>query len=193
MATPAPADSTTAKPPRPRRWIPVSLRMFVAMLGLLGLGSVFWIGMSAYRQFTTIQEIERLGGAIDCVSVGPEWLRRWVGHERMRMFDEIVNVRLADTQATDDTVRLICGLVKMRWLNLDNTRISDLGLAHLKGSTSLKWLWIENTQVTDAGLAHLNGLTSLELIHLGNTRATKAGVDDLVQATGLTFIGGGPL
>ena len=44
-----PIPDPTDKPPRRRRWIPLSLRMFVAML-LLGASAV-WIGLPAYRQY----------------------------------------------------------------------------------------------------------------------------------------------
>src|SRR5437868_2248538 len=99
MSSPAKpiSDPTTGKPPRPRRWIPVSLGMFVALLLVVGVASGLWIGVPAYRQLAIIQEIEGLGGTVDCVPIGPKWLRRWVGDENMRMFDEIVSVRLADT------------------------------------------------------------------------------------------------
>jgi hypothetical protein len=185
-------EPTIDQPPCQRRRIPLSLMMFVAINLLAFVICALWVGVPAYRQYIIIREIDRLGGTVDGGCAWPNWLLRRVGDSRMRMFDEIVNVRLADTQATDDTLRRISGLTKLSWLDLNNTRITDSGLAHLKSQTSLKWLMIEDTRVTDAGLAHLHGLHSLELIQLGNTRVTKAGVDKLVQATGLMFIGNGP-
>jgi hypothetical protein len=51
-------DPAADKLPRPNRWIPLSLRMFVALLLLFGI----WTGIRAYRQFVAIREIEQAGG-----------------------------------------------------------------------------------------------------------------------------------
>ena len=40
-------NPTTDHPPRPRQWIPLSLRMFVAFVVLLGTGSGLWMYTSA--------------------------------------------------------------------------------------------------------------------------------------------------
>src|SRR5437899_1044585 len=91
MAAPATStsDPTTDKPPRPRRWIPVSLRMLVAVLTSLGVACA-WYGVTGYRQLTAIRELESVPGDVRTKPVGPGWLRDWVGIERMRMFDEVV-------------------------------------------------------------------------------------------------------
>jgi hypothetical protein len=104
------ADPTTVNPPRPRRWIPLSLRMFVAILVLLGAGSALWIGVPAYRQQTAIREIERVGGKVVTRPRGPNWLRTWVGDERMKPFDEVVTVLLKGSQCTDATLTHLTGL-----------------------------------------------------------------------------------
>jgi hypothetical protein len=48
-------DPTTENLPRPRRWIPLSLRMFVALM--LVLGNVIWIVVPAWTQPAAINEI----------------------------------------------------------------------------------------------------------------------------------------
>ncbi len=42
---------------------------------------------------------------------------------------------------------------------LDNTQVTDDGLAHLENLTALQEVWLDNTRITDAGLANLEGLT----------------------------------
>ena len=49
----------------------------------------------------------------------------------------------------------------LRVLNLDNTNVTDAGLAHLRGFTQLQELQLDNTQVSDAGLVNLQGLANL--------------------------------
>src|SRR5579872_4785729 len=94
----------TDKPPRCRRWIPLSLRMFVAILVLLAVGSALRICVPAYRQLVVNRLIQRHRGGIRTEPVGPAWLRARVGDETMGMFDEVVEVHLAATQITDDTL-----------------------------------------------------------------------------------------
>ncbi len=74
------------------------------------------------------------------------------------------------------------GLPNLKWLNLNNTKITDAGLVHLKGLTNLKVLWLEDTKITDAGLVHLKGLTNLKRLYLWNTKVTDAGVQELKKA-----------
>ena len=75
------------------------------------------------------------------------------------------------------------GLTNLSLLRLDNTRVTNAGLAHLKGLTNLSLLDLNGTQVTDAGLAHLKGLTNLSDLDLSGTQVTDAG---LVHLKGLT-------
>ncbi|MBI3863652.1 MAG: hypothetical protein HY290_17315 [Planctomycetia bacterium] len=94
MATPGNqnADPTTIQPPRARRWVPLSLRMFAAILVILVVSSVLWIGIPAYRQHVAIREIEQVDGSVRTNPVGPAWLRSWVGDERMKLFDRVDDV-----------------------------------------------------------------------------------------------------
>lgn len=41
-------ETRTDKPPRRRRWIPLSLRLFAAFLVLIGLSSALWLATEAY-------------------------------------------------------------------------------------------------------------------------------------------------
>src|SRR5579872_7548230 len=95
--SPRPID----KPPRPRRRIPVSLRICVAILIVFGLAG-FWRCLTAYRQLAAIRELERLGGSFGREPVGPKWLRNVVGREGMEAFDEVTGILF--TQATDSTL-----------------------------------------------------------------------------------------
>jgi hypothetical protein len=67
-------------------------------------------------------------------------------------------------------------------LLLQDTKVSDTGLAHLKGLESVSYLWLENTGVSDAGLEHLKGLPKLRSLGLGGTKVTDAGVKALQKA-----------
>ncbi len=61
-------------------------------------------------------------------------------------------------------------------------RVTDDGLRYLKGLTRLKSLDLGGSKVTDAGLEHLEGLTQLQELDLTGTKVTDAGVKKLQQA-----------
>jgi hypothetical protein len=63
------ADSTAGKPPRPRRRIPLSVKLFLSLLLLVGVGSALWVGIHAYRQRVAIKDIERFHGLVSRVPV----------------------------------------------------------------------------------------------------------------------------
>src|SRR5579859_4328580 len=53
-------DLAADKPPGCKRTIPVSLRMFVAIVLLLGAGVIAFVGIPVYREQTVIAEFDRL-------------------------------------------------------------------------------------------------------------------------------------
>ncbi|MBI3865206.1 MAG: hypothetical protein HY290_25305 [Planctomycetia bacterium] len=169
----------TDKPPRRRRSIPLSARMFVALLALLGVSGGLWVGPPAYRQHVAIREVEQLGGQIKTRSRGPSSLRNLVGANRMKVFDEVVDVDLSTKPATDATLSRLGRLHGIKWLRLDHTRVTDARLAHLKGMTGLQQLYLNDTQVTDAGLEHLMGLANLQSLWIANTKVTDSGLANL--------------
>src|SRR5436190_16973127 len=118
------ADPTTGKLPRFRRWIPLSLKMFVAMLGILGVIAGY-CGMQIYRQHAAIQEIERLGGQVSSLPTGPNWLRGMLFVQRQRLFHDVIGVRLNDTPADDATLARLACLTKVQELSLVNTQVTD--------------------------------------------------------------------
>jgi len=175
--TPNP-DPATDNPPRPRRWVPRSLRIFAALVLILGVASA-WLGARGYRQLIAIREIERLEGNVESVPKGPNWLRDFVGDEKMRMFDEVDSVSLFHGQATDAAMRQIGKLTSLKRVWLNNTLETDAGLAHLTALAGLEELCLSGTPVTDIGLAHLKGLTYLQKLELDNTHTTDAGLKEL--------------
>ena len=73
----------------------------------------------------------------------------------------------------------------LTWVSLDETKVSDAGLAHLKELKGLTHLYLKDTLVTDAGLTHLNELKSLRALSLRGTKVTDAGLWHLREFKGL--------
>ena len=63
-------------------------------------------------------------------------------------------------------------LTKLQWLDVMDTRVTDVAMEHLRKFRDLQGLNLSETKVTDAGLERLKGLKKLEIIFLGNTQVT---------------------
>jgi hypothetical protein len=176
------------KPPRSRRRIPLSLRMFVALVLVTGIGSASWIGIPAYRQHVAIQEVQRLGGYVVTLPRGPKLLRDWTGDEWMMMLDVVDVVYLDGRQATDSTLAHLGRLYGLRVLELGKTEVSDAGLVHLIGLNTLERLILSHTRVTDSGMAHVGKMTGLKEIGLDHTHVTDAGLAHLKRLPNLEYV-----
>jgi internalin A len=90
---------------------------------------------------------------------------------------------LMHSKVTDDGLRHIAGLTKLRWLSLGGAQnVTNKGLIHLKDLKSLEDLTIEATRTTAEGLVHLQGLTKLRRLRLANE------VQAQEQAVGLKYL-----
>ncbi|MBI3861953.1 MAG: hypothetical protein HY290_08650 [Planctomycetia bacterium] len=197
-------DTTTDTPPRRRRCIPVSLRMFVAMLAVLGFVCA-WRGATGYQQLSAIRHIEGLGGKVATTPCKPDWLRHNIGSEWTKLFDVVESVELAGTDCTDADLAFVA-LLRPKRLDLGREMIgyvsrgpehykafiplhavylegcppiTDAGLANLSRMTSLQHLDLNGSQISDAGLEHAGKLVRLHNLDLSNTQVTDAGLASL--------------
>ena len=69
----------------------------------------------------------------------------------------------------------------LKGLYLENSKISDEGLASVSKLTDLETLNLARTHIGDAGLARLDGLIRLENLGLDGTRVTDAGLVRLLR------------
>ena len=124
------------------KWLLIAGGVFVAVAACL----LVWIPYQ--RQMRLIEEIEAMpGGVVRTEEVGPEWLRILFSDERMRGFDSIVEVRLADFPIDDACLERLGHLAKLRELSLGYTHFSDDGLKHLAGLKSLERLDLNDTPI----------------------------------------------
>ncbi len=86
---------------------------------------------------------------------------------------------LNNTQITDAGLAPISKMPNVVALILSNTRISNAGLAHLRGMLQLRLLKLNLTRITDDGVAHLKGLNNLELLYLSNSRVSNVALEHL--------------
>ena len=100
-------------------------------------------------------------------------------------------VLINDTKVTDAGLKHLKGLTKLERLYLSDTKVTDAGLMHLTGLTKLKTLSLRNTKVTDAGLEHLKGLTELQTLELNSTEVTDPTTGDFTLAPTSPCLGAG--
>jgi hypothetical protein len=188
-------DIATDKPPRPRRWIPLSLRLFAALLCAVST----WTGVRAYRQHAAIREIERLGGLVYYGRVGPEWMRELLGEERMHCIDEVEHVHFRPDKTNydrdpggehpsrvlpyttgptvdDSTLDCIAKLPRLKGLSLPWANVTDVGMRHISQLHDLKYLCLKDTRVSDTSGELLAQLTNLESLSVSGSKLTEAGL-----------------
>jgi ankyrin repeat protein len=105
VTSPPAPDPATDKPPRARRRIPVSLRLFAAMLGLVFVIGAVWIGTLVYRRQVIIREIQQARGTAEFVSDAPRWLHEWVTDDWLSAFDRILEVTLPFSETLDASTK----------------------------------------------------------------------------------------
>jgi len=88
-------------------------------------------------------------------------------------------------QISDDAMKPLSKLSKLKKLNLWRINLSDAGIEPLQGMTSLESLNLDNTRLSDQGMAYLAGLTKLTFLHLGSTQISDTGLVHLEKLKAL--------
>jgi hypothetical protein len=176
-------DPALDKPPRARRWIPLSLRMFAAILGILGICAC-WDGFWRYRQYAARCEIQALGGSFFISLGGPDWLRYFIGNQWMQGFDRVTEVYLPRSTRPAEALSHIQHLPYVTLIDFRGTLANDSDLARLKELRLplLIGIGLENTGITDAGIESLRAMPSLRGLNLSGTRITDSGLARLEQS-----------
>src|SRR4029077_2950830 len=126
MAIPSqPIAGPSGKPPRRRRRVPVSLRMFIGLLGVLGIIGTC-VGWRLWRRQIAFEAIGRVQGSVRVVGGGPPWMQRHLGKNYSRSLGRVEFIGLAG-KATDDTLCRIASLKETKELVIGATVITDDG------------------------------------------------------------------
>jgi len=88
------------------------------------------------------------------------------------------HVVLSGTAVTDDELKLLVHLKHIKWLNLNlgATNITNEGVKHIAQLPRLRILQLSGTNVDDAGLRHLRESTKLSILNLRKTNVTGTGL-----------------
>ena len=108
-----------------------------------------------------------------------------------KIADQIVWLKLGDTEITDATLAQVSKLKNLQKLHLEQTRITDAGLKQLKDLPYLEYLNLYGTAITDAGLKQLAGMKSLKTVYFWQTKVTEQQVAELKKTMpNVEFVGG---
>ena len=185
-------DSGRPKPKRRRRWFRFSLRTLLILTAVFAAWLGVWVDR-ARKQRRAVTMIEEAGGSVvydynytpSRKPEGPAWLRESIGNE---YFDDVLQVNLDFSRATDAALDYLSALPKMAGVGLRDARITDEGLKHLADCEQVRWLVLDRTQATDAGLVYLKQLPELQSLSLQHTRVTDAGLEHLKSIPSLTSL-----
>ncbi|MBD3676423.1 MAG: hypothetical protein HUJ26_23170 [Planctomycetaceae bacterium] len=95
-------------------------------------------------------------------------------------FPEILTLDLAGCQFSNQSLSAFLGLGETcRTIDLENTNVTDTGLATLEQFNNLTYLRLDKTSVTDRGILHLQHLKNLEALRLNECSVRGASLDKL--------------
>ena len=80
--------------------------------------------------------------------------------ETVGNFTELENLFLAQTKITDEGIKRLNKLKKLRYLSLTGCQITDASVELLAGLPSLRKLIISGTRISEAGRANLRTATA---------------------------------
>ena len=157
-----------------------------------------WLGYVTYgvhEQRMAVARIHELGGSIQydyeigmyarSSPAGWEWLRRLAGDE---YFQDVVFVKLDQTQVSDDDLRIIGKLRRIKTLSLNGTSVSDEGLASIRG-LELDYLGLIGTKVTSAGIRRLRPPRKGSIVMLADSSAGDEALPNLAGCVHLALDG----
>lgn len=160
-------------------------------------------------------QIKKLGGEVNRKPLFPEWVYASLPHQVhpylpngaveslgfskheitdadiqpiLGYFPDIVELRFFGTGITDDLLKPISKLSKLRVITLRSTAVTDEGVKILSKNPRIKHLNLYGTKITDGSRSHLGQMKQLEWLSIGDTSVTDDSVETLCQLPNLVFL-----
>src|SRR5262249_29708439 len=102
--------------------------------------------------------------------------------------DSLYSLSLANTQVTDEQLKHLGHLNRLRALHLQHTNLKGWGFVHIKDFSYLRNLTFWWTKVTDEYFEYLSNLNSLEALNLSSTNITDQALSHLQDLPNLEDI-----
>src|SRR5580704_6441487 len=170
-------------PPR-SRWRE-RLRGWTLLAVLIAVLAIPIYGVYCLSEMIALQpNIEKAGGSVQLEVVGPQWLKDWAGRDYVWLVGTPVDLNAPQRQRVDDRwLKQVRRMTSLRSLGLQQTQITDRGIASLVPLAELEYLGLSDTAIGDAGLEHIRGLTRITNLSLDGTQVTDDGLECLVEMT----------
>jgi hypothetical protein len=115
-----------------------------------------------------------------------------VSDEGLKYVQRLIRLRellLRRTGVSDTGMAYLKDLRQLEVLDLGMTKVTDVGLKQLAGLTRLRQLLFWANRIEDAGLSTIHGMTKLEILDLGFAPVTDAGLENLESLSQLRYLG----
>ncbi len=109
------------------------------------------------------------------------------------VIDFVAELSLARTRISDASLELIATMPALTRLDLRQTAVGNIGLAHLRGHASLSELVLSRTQVSDAASATLSEMPELKRLWIWDAQLSADGLIALREALPEVHIDAGDL
>ncbi|MEM6628102.1 MAG: hypothetical protein AAF694_00440, partial [Bacteroidota bacterium] len=96
--------------------------------------------------------------------------------------EQILWLNLGRTELDDAHLEVVGQLPNLMKLKLDNTPVSDVGIAHLSGLEKLEYLNLYGSKVGDGALETLKDLPGLKRVYLWQSQVSNEGAEKLKEA-----------
>lgn len=160
-----------AKHPKPARW-----PFLVMFLGVLLLAIPYVLNL-VNRYFIDLEPFEQVVAGERHVTL-TGWARKDYD-ATIRKRPDVVVLQMANADVTDETLKSLEGLDRLKELDLSKSAITDEGLAILAQLPALESLRLSDTAITDEGFhEHLMGLKKLKELDLRRTEVKSSTVRD---------------
>jgi Leucine-rich repeat (LRR) protein len=154
----------------------MTLLLAMLVLGCL-IAPIAYERQKAQRYKAEVEKLKALGGEIAYDDARPkrsDLVAAVLGDNR---FENMTSIRFPPySSIKDDDLRILDQFSYLKWVRLDETRVNDAALLHLKDCRELKLLSLYGTRVSDAGMVHLADMKNLEELWLSKTDVSDAGV-----------------
>lgn len=172
------------------RWKSFSLRsLFVLMTLCCIVVGVWSVHVNPFRvQRQSLAAVYRLNGTAQQESAKGSAFKQWLVTKSLGedAFVHVTEVDLRGKNVDDAALAELAGLWQLEILKLDGTKITDDGMRILLSMPRLKELHLRHTNLSDRAAATLAALPQLETVYLTGTKMTDASVDELAKRTTMT-------
>jgi len=134
-------------------------------------GRAQWLAASIDRYMEHqefLEHIQSLGGTAAVESI--DWLQREIGQDFAQMLDKVVGLKMRGPNFNDDALEYMLmhrnALAALAWVDLSESRVTDIGLKRLEFFPTLRTLLLRDTGVSERGLHVIGLLPELERLDL---------------------------